>query len=559
MKGSLVRVDRQIRPLLLVLVLAACSSNPLDSLNPFSSKEDESLRGTIGFVQGVIGGVTTDEPKATLIGRDVLSSGGTAADAAVAVAFALSVTLPSSANLGGGGVCLVRDAPNNITETLNFLPLAPKNISPNSTYPVAVPGFVRGLATLHSKYGKLNWKQLVSPAEALARFGNQVSRAFAHDLKQLGPLNIADPSLQKMLSHKDGGRFVREGDFLKQLDLSSVLGRIRARGGGDFYNGPLAGQIVAAIKKAGGSLSLEQLRAFLPRWTPTLEIPYFQSTKFHFPMMPGSSGVLAAQIMAMTIKMDEWKDASPADRAHMLAEGTGRAYAARARWLNNDGLPKTDPAQLISEAAIEKLLTGFQLNQHVPVGNAGTSQAINVGKATGTSFVVVDREGSAVACSLTLNNLFGIGRIADGTGILLAAIPGPQGRGPDSLSLMLLINEVHNIFYFAGAASGGIESAGALATIGIRAIMGKEDENLEGAFYSRRLVNAGTSDVTHYEQGMDESILKDLANRGHHLSPAPAMGFVNAIFCSSGLPVKKELSCSMNTDPRGFGLASGAE
>lgn len=510
-------------------------------------------------MQGFIGGVASDEPKATLIGRDILSSGGTAADAAVAVAFALSVTLPSSASLGGGGICIIHDARTNKTETLDFLPVAPKNILASATLPVAIPGLVRGMAALHSKYGNLKWKQLVSPAENISRFGNQVSRAFAHDLKQLGRLNLTDSSLRKILSHKDGGRFIREGDYLKQLDLSSVLGRLRARGGGDFYSGLLAKQLVAAIKKAGGSLSLQELRAYSPRWSPTLKIPYAQSTNFHFPLTVGSSGVLAAQIMAMVIEMDEWDDASPADRAHILAEVTNRAYSARAQWLNNDGLPNTDPAQLISEAVIKRLLAGFQNERHVPTGIAGTSQAVSVGKTTGTSFVAVDREGSAAACSLTLNNLFGIGRVAEGLGIVLAAIPGPQGRGPDSLSVMLLVNEVHNIFYFAGAASGGNEAASALAAVGIGAAMGKENENLERAFFARRFFNAGVPDVTHYEQGLEETVLKDLANRGHHLNPAPAMGFVNAIFCSSGLPVKKDLSCSMKSDPRGFGIASGAD
>ena len=115
-------------PLFLALLLTACSSNPLESLNPFKSKEDEGKRGTIGFVIGFLGGVATDEPRATLVGRDILSSGGTAADAAVAVSMALSVTLPSSASLGAGGVCVVHDSKSNTTESLDFRSAVPKNI-----------------------------------------------------------------------------------------------------------------------------------------------------------------------------------------------------------------------------------------------------------------------------------------------------------------------------------------------------------------------------------------------------------------------------------------------
>ena len=237
----------------LVLTLAACSVNALDSLNPFKSdnEEDESQRGVIGFVKGFIGGVAADEPRAVLIGRDILSAGGTAADAAVAMTFALAVTLPSSASLGGGGVCVVRDAGTKVTETLDFLPGIPKTIPATVVRPTAVPGNVRGLAALHAKYGKLRWAQLVSPAEKLARFGTQVSRAFASDFKRMPPAMLAEPAIRNIFFQNQGSRPIREGDFLKQLDLSGVLGRLRARGAGDFYNGPLARQLVAAVTRGG--------------------------------------------------------------------------------------------------------------------------------------------------------------------------------------------------------------------------------------------------------------------------------------------------------------------
>ncbi|MCH7833126.1 MAG: gamma-glutamyltransferase [Proteobacteria bacterium] len=247
-------------PLFLALLLTACSSNPLESLNPFKSKEDEGKRGTIGFVIGFLGGVATDEPRATLVGRDILSSGGTAADAAVAVSMALSVTLPSSASLGGGGVCVVHDSKSNTTESLDFRSAVPKNIPATATLPTAVPGLIRGMAVLYSKYGRLAWANLVSPAETLARFGNQVSRAFAQDLKQIPPALLADPEIRKIFSPGKGGRLIQEGDFLTQLDLSSVLGRLRARGAGDFYTGLLGRQLVAAVAQAGGSLTLDDLR-----------------------------------------------------------------------------------------------------------------------------------------------------------------------------------------------------------------------------------------------------------------------------------------------------------
>ncbi len=545
--------------LVFALALAGCSSNPLDSLNPFATTEDEALRGTIGFVQGFLGGVAVDEPRASLIGRDILSSGGNAADVAVAVSLALSVTLPSSASLGGGGLCVVHDAKSNVTETLDFLPGAPSNFSPAAVHPTAVPGTLRGLAVLHAKYGKLAWTQLVSPAETLSRFGYRVSRAFASDLKLLPPAAMADPEFRKIFGQGKGGGIIREGDFLKQLDLSAVLGRLRLRGAGDIYNGLMARQLIAAVAQAGGTLGGKDLRAYKPRWRPTLKVPYIKNVTFHFPMMPGPSGVLAAQIMGMLIENNDWDDYSPGERSHLLAEVTGRASYDRGRWLRGDGTTAVPPETLVSEDAIERLAEAFQEDRHTPAGNARTGPVQALGNHVGASFVAVDREGSAVACVLTLNNLFGIGRIAQGMGIMLAALPGPLGRGPDSLGAMLAINSVHNIFYYSAAASGSVAVPGVLAGVAAGTFMAGDGENLETAIKARRVHNSGDPDLTYYEQGLDGGVVSDLGKRGHRLSPASGMGLVNAIFCPAGVPNKEGMSCSIRIDPRGFGLASGAE
>src|SRR5579871_628379 len=127
---------------------------------------------------GYLGGVVADEPHAALVGREVLVGGGTAGDAAVATYFALSATLPSTAGLGGGGVCVGYDPDRKRMETIEFLP------RPTKGGGMAVPANVRGMALLHARFGHLPWTQLLAPAEQLARIGTEVSRAFANDLSQ---------------------------------------------------------------------------------------------------------------------------------------------------------------------------------------------------------------------------------------------------------------------------------------------------------------------------------------------------------------------------------------
>jgi gamma-glutamyltranspeptidase/glutathione hydrolase len=539
-----------------LLSLGACSSNPLAGLNPFAENGNEAERGTIGFVQGFFGGVAVDEPRAALVGRDILSSGGTAADVAVAVTLTLAVTKPSSASLGGGGVCVVHDAKTNTTETLDFLAGVPKSIPPGAVRPSAVPGTIRGLALLHAKYGKLDWKQLVSPAENLARFGNRVSRASAEDLRRLPPAVLQDPEFRRVFGQGRDGQLIGEGDFFKQLDLSAVLSRIRTRGAGDFYTGLLGRSFADAASKAGGGLSLSDLRNYTPKWRPTLQVPYIKNTVFHFPATAGPSGVLAAQMMGMMIKHDGWGDASPLGRSHLMAEISGRAFANSARWLRDDGGTSAQAALLVSDDMAGRLLAGFQPDKHTPREEGGQGSPVT---GAGTSFVAVDREGSAVACGLTLNKFFGTGRIAPGTGILLSALPGPRGRGPDSLAAVLLINSVHNVFYFAAAASGGPVSPSALVQVTAGTLMAKNGGNLSQAIGDRRTHNGGDSGLTHYEQGLDGAVVDGLADRGHRLSPQAKLGLVNAIFCSTGVPEKKGASCLQQADPRGFGLSSSAQ
>src|SRR3970282_955203 len=116
-----------------------------------------------------LGGVATDEPRAALVGREILSAGGTAADAAGGVSVAVSGAVASLAGLRGGGVCAFHDVRSKRTEPLASQATTPGRMSPTAVYPVAVPGFIRGIGALNAKYGRLQWAQLVTPAEQLAR------------------------------------------------------------------------------------------------------------------------------------------------------------------------------------------------------------------------------------------------------------------------------------------------------------------------------------------------------------------------------------------------------
>ena len=143
--------------------------------------------GQPGYIKGFLGGAVADEPRAALVAREILSRGGSAADAAVALGFALSVTLPSRAGLGGGGACIAYGADTKsinkgTPEAIMFLPVAGMLSGSNADRPAAVPMLPRGLYLLHARYGKLPFESLIVPAEQLARFGTPASRALVRDI-----------------------------------------------------------------------------------------------------------------------------------------------------------------------------------------------------------------------------------------------------------------------------------------------------------------------------------------------------------------------------------------
>jgi gamma-glutamyltranspeptidase/glutathione hydrolase len=230
---------------------------------------EAAQKGTIGAVTEFAGIAAADEPHATLAARDVLSAGGSAADAAVAAAFTMAVTLPSSMGLGGGGVCLVHDpeteSVNDLStvEVLEFLPdLAP---SDGRRYPAAVPGLPRGLFALHAKYGDLRWETLLNDAEQKARMGFPASRALAKQFVAGGAVLRNDVNAVRTFADSQG-MSPGEGTMLAQETLATTLARLRLRGVGDFYQGMMARELSESYRRAGFALTPEALANFRPRW-----------------------------------------------------------------------------------------------------------------------------------------------------------------------------------------------------------------------------------------------------------------------------------------------------
>ncbi len=460
-----------------VLLAALLSQTACSTLNSVTSTffGGAPRTGDTARVEGFIGAVIADEPRAALAGREVLALGGSAADAAVATGFMLAVTLPSRAGLGGGGACLSYDPQpegpgGGSPEVVMFT--GPPGTGGGGDRPAAVPMLARGLFALHARYGTKPFESLLTPAEQLARFGGAPSRALLLDLAVVqGPL-LADPNARRVFA--PGGQPLTASSQLVQADLGTTLGQLRTAGVGDLYQGVLARQLGEAARLAGGNLLAEDLRAAVPRIGAPLVVRS-GSDDVAFTPPPADGGLGAAAAL-------RWLNEHPGD-----APGAqGRAAGTVAAWRAQGG----DPVAVLNQ------------------GGSGTLPAL----PASTGFVVTDRLGRSVACSLTMNNLFGTGRIAPGTGMVLAA--SPRAMTPPMLAAGIVWNRSTKQFRAAAAGSGQEGAALALAA------------GLDGALHSA-------------------------------IRPPPEPGRLNIISCARYLPGHEE-ACSWAADPRGAGLAVGS-
>lgn len=354
--------------------------------------------------------LVADEPRAALIGRDVLRRGGTAVDAAVATALAMSVTLPSRVGPGGGGACLVYDTrPDPDPEFLQIGEAPPEDTIPRpmaigfvpqgSPGGAAAPALMRGLLLLHAEYGVLRWQEHLSRAEQLARFGFPVSRALARDLANAESRMAGAPALVA-LAPAGGGRLPAEGETMERPDLAASLGRLRAAGVGDLHTGQLARQFREAALAAGLPLEAGALQTIRPDRVPPLAVPFGADTLLLAPQ-PALAGPLQAEL---------WRD---------LTAGGYRGSAEGER--------------------LDRLMAAQRA--------AGDS----VGESVSASVVAMSPD-MTVACGFTLNGLFGSGQIVPGTGLAIAPAR-PEG-GLAHGGLALLINEPLTTPLLAAGGSG---------------------------------------------------------------------------------------------------------
>ena len=380
--------------------------------------------------------VAAQEKHATRVGVEILRQGGNAVDAAVAVGFAMAVTHPQAGNIGGGGFMLVHLAAGNKTIAIDYRETAPAAMtrdvfldekgeadpkkSRESALGVGVPGTVAGLALAHERYGsgKFTLAQLIAPAIALAREGFAVEDDLADSLPRALPRLARWPAAAKIFLKRDGTPLGR-GDRLVQGELAASLETIAAGGPRAFYEGALAEKIVTAIKQAGGLMTLDDLKTYRAIERPVVRGTYRGYDIASMPP-PSSGGIHLIQILNI-LEGFPLRDlgAESAATLHLMIEAMKPAYADRAEFLGDPAFVTVPLAGLISKryAAEQRKAIDPERARPADTIKPGTPAAYESDNTT--HFSVIDADGNAVANTYTLNFSYGLGLVADGTGILL--------------------------------------------------------------------------------------------------------------------------------------------
>ncbi|WP_169569092.1 gamma-glutamyltransferase [Sneathiella limimaris] len=467
-----------------LLFLAACEDSSTTQL------------GVIGSVEGPLGGAAADEPRAVLIAEDILSAGGTAADAATALYFTLSVTYPVAGSLGGGGECLAYSKQNNRIDNLKF----PVGVGEKGGA-IGIPGNIRGFAALHARYGKLSWSSLLAPAEKLANFGENMSRAQYMAMADAGRDLYLDRQLRELYLSEDG-TLKKEGSRIQQIRLSSVLSNIRSNGGAFFYSGNLAKAFIEEANRIGGELTTTDLVYYRPVWQ--------QANTFDVDVLTvgTSNSEYGKLFQSVWQKMFQGKG--------FLHIGTDISY----------------------EKLAESSATTFKdYARYNPFGAGGQ-----------TSFVTADNEGNAVACVVGLGKPFGSGNVGSISGIVLAE-PLTDKDAAFPTTPVLIMNRPNKLLFYAGGVTGG--AAGTLSSVYTALKVVAENKSLDEAIRVPRLFTMGPGLPLLYERGIEPDVLQDLTKAHPVMLEVNKIGSVNAIHCAEGKPE----FCQSSADPRGFGLS----
>ena len=521
-------------------------------------------------VFGPAGMVAAQNAMAANVGADILAAGGNAVDAAVAVGFALAVTLPRAGNIGGGGFMLVYDAERGETVAIDYREMAPvgatrdmfldadgnvdQSLSRFSHLSAGVPGTVAGLWLAHERFGRLPWRRLVEPAIRLARDGFQVNYDLA-GLLEFRQERLCRQAAACAYLYKPDGEPYRPGELLVQDDLARTLKLLAEDGPDAFYRGRIAEQIVAEMRRGGGLIDAESLAAYRAVIREPVVGSYRGVDIVTMPP-PSSGGVHLVQMLNVLERFDvAAMGAGSADAVHLLAEAARLAFADRSKHLGDPDYFDVPAGWLISKDYGATLAGRIDMQRATPSVEVAPGVAQAAESEDTTHYSVMDADGNVVSNTYTLNFSFGSGIAVPGAGFFLnnemddfVAKPGvpnafgllggeanaiEAGKRPlSSMTPTIVFKDGEP--WFATGSPGGSRIITTVLQMIVNVV--DHDMNIAEASAAPRMHHQWYPDKLQLEDGFSPDTIRILEARGHTIASSQfSMGSLQTVSLRDGV------------------------
>ncbi|MGW0672901.1 gamma-glutamyltransferase [Streptomyces sp. NPDC002746] len=580
-------------------VLAAVVS--VGAAAPSSSAPPATPTAKSPVAVGYGGAVSSVDADATAAGIEVLRKGGNAVDAAVATAAALGVTEPYSAGLGGGGYFVRYDARTRTVQTIDGRETAPHSADSSlfmengkplafddavtSGLGVGTPGTPATWETALDTWGSKSLRQVLKPAERLARDGFVVDSTFRSQTEG-NQARFADfPATRKLFL--PGGQLPVVGSVFKNPDLARTYDEVGRKGLDEIYRGKLADDVVRTVRNPPvdpsssrvvrpGDLTTKDLRSYRAlRQAPT-------KTGYRgldvYGMAPSSSGGTTVGEALNILESTDLSKASETQYLHRYIEASRIAFADRGRWVGDPKFENVPTKELLSQrfadsreclikddAVLTSPLAPGDPRHPADCATGGKAAPTTYEGENTTHLTTADRWGNVVAYTLTIEQTGGSGMTVPGRGFLLnneltdfsfapadpavhdPNLPGPGKRPRSSISPTIVLK--HGQPVLALGSPGGAT----IITTVLQSLIGKVDRGLPlvDAIAAPRASQRNAA-KTELEPGLWNSPVRArLEALGHVFTPNPEIGAATGV---QRLPDGRWLAAA-ETERRGGGSA----
>ncbi|WP_230203704.1 gamma-glutamyltransferase family protein [Bacillus massiliigorillae] len=348
-------------------------------------------------------GVSSSNKLAVEVGMEVLEAGGNAVDAAVAVSYALGVVEPYGSGIGGGGGMLIVPKNKEDATFFDYRETSPQSSQANEST-IGMPGFVRGMETVHEKFGSMQLADLLAPSVKLAEEGFIVDNTL---VKRLSKAQFRLP-IEKLATFFPEGKVLEAGTNLKQQELATTLKNLQRNGAEVFYESFIENQIVKNVS----GIQQEDIRNYEVVERKPVYGKFLDYNVVSAP--PPFSGTTLIQSLMMAELMNiEAPTNNSADYIHKIGQITNRTYMDRLKYNGDPKFYKFNNQKMLEPSYIEQMLKDMS-NDDYSKSNDFSEAFQDEEHVSTTHFVVTDKDGTVVSVTNTLSNFFGSGNYVNG-------------------------------------------------------------------------------------------------------------------------------------------------